>query len=137
MYAEERRKKINNTIFLDYLRCPYKPGLVRGNQTACPTDYQILMADLARRYKSLAQAAISRGATDVVTSPDNAAVPSILKDGPSLILDVTIEAGDFNFHFDALKRCSTARSPLIGPRVLVHILQWRSSIQIRGSADSV
>ncbi len=37
--------KINNTIFLSYLRCPYKPGLLLGNQIACPTDYQILMAD--------------------------------------------------------------------------------------------
>jgi predicted RecB family nuclease len=110
MYAEDKPMKINNTVFLSYLRCPYKAGLLLGNQTACPTDYQILMADLAHRYKSSAQAAISRGVPDVVTSPDLAAVPSILEDGPSLILDVTIETGAFNFHFDALKRCSAARS---------------------------
>jgi len=102
--------KITNTIFLSYLQCPYKARLLLDNQMACPTDYQILMADLAHRYKSSAQAALSRAAPDVIMSPDRAGVPSFLEDGPSLVFDTRIEIGDFDFHFDALKRSSATRS---------------------------
>src|ERR1700738_4909913 len=97
--------KINNTIFLNYLFCPYKAGLLLGDQFAAPTDYQMLVDDLAHRYEPLARAAISRLSPDVVLSPDRASVASILREGPSLILDATLEIGDFEFHFDALKRC--------------------------------
>src|SRR5271166_1232593 len=102
--------KITNTIFLSYLQCPYKASLLLDNQMACPTDYQILMADLAHRYKSSAQAALSRVAPDVIMSPDLAGAPSFLEDGPSLVLDTSIEIGNFHFHFDALKRSAARRS---------------------------
>jgi predicted RecB family nuclease len=45
-----------------------------------------------------------------VTAPDPAAAHSILEHGPSLILDARIEIGDFEFHFDALKRSSATDS---------------------------
>ena len=96
--------KIDNTVFLSYLLCPFKSRLLLGDQMAAPTDYQVLAADLAHHYKSLAQAAICREFPDFVISPDPAAAPSILEHGPSLILDERIEIGDFEFHFDALKR---------------------------------
>jgi len=98
--------KINNAIFLNYLLCPYKAGLLLGHQSATLTDYQVFAEDLAHRYEPLAREAISRSSPDVVLSPDRATVASILREGPSLILDVTVEIGDFEFHFDALKRCS-------------------------------
>jgi predicted RecB family nuclease len=102
--------KINNAIFLNYLLCPYKAGLLLSHQSASPTDYQVLAEDLARRYEPLARDAISRLSPDVVLSPDRASIASLLREGPSLILDATIEVGDFEFHFDALKRCSSQRS---------------------------
>lgn len=98
--------KINNTIFLDYLLCHYKAGLLLGDQSASPTDYQVLAEELAHRYEPLAREAISRLSSDVVRSPDRASVASIFRKGPSLILDATIEIGDFEFHFDALRRSS-------------------------------
>ena len=101
--------KINNTIFLNYLLCPYKAGLLLGDQSAPPTDYQVLAHDLAQRFEPFAREAISRLIPNVLLSPDRASIASILRDGPSLILDATIDIGDFEFHFDALKRCSGIR----------------------------
>jgi hypothetical protein len=89
--------KINNAIFLNYLLCPYKAGLLLGHQSATLTDYQVFAEDLDHRYEPLAREAISRSSPDVVLSPDRATVASILREGPSLILDVTVEIGDFEF----------------------------------------
>ena|ERR1700741_4588329 len=78
--------KIDNTVFLSYLLCPFKSRLLLGDQMTAPTDYQVMAADLAHHYKSLAQAAICREFPDFVISPDLAAAPSILEHRPSLIL---------------------------------------------------
>jgi len=102
--SQEKAMKIDNTVFLSYLRCPFKSRLLLGNQFSGPTDYQVLTADLAHHYKSLAQAAICREFPDFVISPDPATAPYMLDHGPSLILDARIEIGDFEFHFDALRR---------------------------------
>jgi predicted RecB family nuclease len=99
--------KINNTIFLSYVLCPYKAGLLLSDHPAALTDYQVLANELAHRYKPLALEAISRLSPDVVVSPDPARLASILREGPALVLGATIEIDDFVFHFDALKRCSS------------------------------
>jgi hypothetical protein len=102
--------KIDNKVFLSYLRCPFKSRLLLDNQFAGPTDYQVLTADLAHHYKSLAQAAICREFPDFVISPDSATAPSIVEHGPSLILDARIEIGDFEFHFDTLKHPEASKT---------------------------
>ena len=42
--------KINNAIFLNYLLCPYKAGLLLDHQSAPPTVYQALAEDTARAF---------------------------------------------------------------------------------------
>jgi len=113
---------INNTVFLSYLLCPYKSALLLGNQSAPPTEYQMAIDNIAHRYKSLAQAALSRAFPNGVISRFPEGGPCRLVNGPSLVLDTSIKIGNFEFHFDALKQsggADTAGPPLFEP-VLFH-----------------
>jgi len=105
--------RINNTIFLSYLLCPYKAKLLLSNQpasTTCTTEYQIMLDDIAHRYKSIAEVALSQVVPkgEILHAPVGG--PCLLGDGPSLILDTSIEIGNFEFHFDAVKRSTRAHT---------------------------
>lgn len=102
--------KINNTIFLSYLLCPYKAKLLLSNQPASTTEYQIMLDDIARRYKSIAEVALSQVVPKGEISRAPAGGPCLLGDGASLILDTSVEIGNFEFHFDAIKRSPRAHT---------------------------
>jgi hypothetical protein len=93
------------------LLCPYKAGLLLGNQSRPPTDYQMTIDNIAHRYKSLAQAALSRAFPNGASSRSPEVGPSCLVNGPSVILDTSIENGNFEFHFDASKQSAGVDSP--------------------------
>ena len=102
--------KINNTIFLSYLLCPYKAKLLFSNQLASPTEYQTMLDDIAHRYKSVAEIALSHVVPNCEISRAPVGGPWLLGDGPALILDTSIVIGNFEFHFDALKQSPRAHN---------------------------
>jgi predicted RecB family nuclease len=81
-----------------------------------------MLDDIAHRYKSVAEVALSQGVPtgEIARAPIGG--PCLFGDGPSLILDTSIEIGNFEFHFDAVKRsprAHTAGTPHYEP-VLFH-----------------
>jgi hypothetical protein len=62
--------KINNAVFLSYLRCPYKAFLLLDGRSGQRTDYEKLLADLDSSYKRLAQAALYRRCAGVASAAD-------------------------------------------------------------------
>jgi len=96
--------KINNVLFLSYLRCPYKAYLLLEGRSGQQTAYETLISDLDSNYKPLAQAALIRycASVDVATDrPDN-----VFKHyaPPLVTFDAKIEHGSFEYILDALKR---------------------------------
>jgi len=113
---------INNTVFLSHLLCPYKAGLLLGSQSRPPTEFQMTIDNIAHRYKSFAQEALSRAYPNGASSRSPEGVPSGLVNRPSVILDTSIQNGNCEFHFDALKqsaRIDSQGTPLYEP-VLFH-----------------
>jgi predicted RecB family nuclease len=102
--------RINSTIFLSYLLCPYKAKLLLSNQPASTTECQIMLDDIARRYKSIAEVAVSQVVPKGEISCASVGGPCLIGDGASLILDTTVEIGNFEFHFDALMRSPRAHT---------------------------
>src|SRR5215467_7064469 len=114
--------RINNTVFLSYLLCPYKAALLLSNQTASTIEYQVVLDDIAHRYKSVAEVALSQAVPKGEIARAAVGGSCLFGDGPSLILDTSIEIGNFEFHFDAVKRtprAHTAGTPHYEP-VLFH-----------------
>ncbi len=95
--------KINNAVFLSYLRCPYKACLLLEGRSGQRTDYETLIADLDSEYKQLAQAALYRGCASVAAAADR--VDNVFShQGPALVtFDAKIEHGHFECTVDALK----------------------------------
>jgi len=96
--------KINNAVFLSYLLCPYKAGLLLGGRSGTQTDYGTLTAGLDRDYAPLARAAICHASGSVSIEKELTVNHFVAKDGPALILGARIEHGPFEFIVDALKR---------------------------------
>jgi predicted RecB family nuclease len=95
--------KIDNSVFLSYLRCPYKGNLLLEGRSGQRSDYETLIVGLDRGYKPLAQAALYRGCTRVAATPDPADFV-FTRRGPSLYkFDTKIEHGSFECILDALK----------------------------------
>jgi hypothetical protein len=96
--------KINDALFLSYLRCPYKACLLLEGRSGQQTAYETLISDLDSNYKPLAQAALIRdcASVDVATDrPDNV----FNHYSPTLVtFDAKIEHGSFEYILDALKR---------------------------------
>jgi hypothetical protein len=87
--------KINNAVFMSYLRCPYKACLLLEGRSGQRTDYETLVADLDRGYKPLAQAALYRGCSSVDAATDHA--DNVLRHRrlPLTTFDTRIEHGSF------------------------------------------
>lgn len=96
--------KINNAVFLSYLRCPYKARLLLEGQSGQPTDYETLIAEFDSGYKTLARAEVCRKYASVAGGTDRADSCSIGRGGLPLMLDTKIEHGPFEFSLDTLKR---------------------------------
>jgi len=95
--------KINNAVFLSYLRCPYKACLLLEGRSGQRTAYETLIADLDSGYKPLAQAALSRGCASVAAATDRADNIFRHRGQPPITLDAKIEHHPFEFTLDALK----------------------------------
>ncbi len=95
--------KINNAVFLSYLRCPYKACLLLEGRSGQRTNYETLIADLDSEYKPLAQAALYRGCASVDVTTDRSD-DLFSHCGPPLVtFDAKIEHGSFEFILDAVK----------------------------------
>jgi hypothetical protein len=96
--------KINNVLFLSYLRCPYKACLLLEGRSGQQTAYETLISDLDSNYKPLAQAALNRDCVSVDVATDRP--DSVFKHcAPALVaFDAKIEHGSFEYILDALKR---------------------------------
>jgi predicted RecB family nuclease len=96
--------KINNVLFLSYLRCPYKACLLLEGRSGQQTAYETLISDLDSNYKPLAQAALNRDCVSVDVATDRP--DSVFKHcAPTLVaFDAKIEHGSFECILDALKR---------------------------------
>jgi predicted RecB family nuclease len=95
--------KINNAVFLSYLRCPYKACLLLEGRSGQRTDYETLIADLDSGYKPLAQAALYRSCAGVAAATDRADNVFRHRDPPLVTFDAKIEHGSFELILDALK----------------------------------
>jgi predicted RecB family nuclease len=95
--------KINNAVFLGYLRCPYKASLLLEGRSGQRTDYETLIADLDIGYKPLAQAAVRRGCTSAAEATDSAHDVFRHRGPPVVRFDAKIELGSFECVQDALK----------------------------------
>ena len=96
--------RITNRIVEAYLDCKYKAHLLFKGETGTPHDYEALVSELADKYRARATEALLRRCK-LESAPR---IPSVtlddLKEDHPLILDSTVETGQFQFHFDALKR---------------------------------
>jgi hypothetical protein len=52
--------RINNNVFMSYLRCRYKACLLLEGRSSQPTNHQVLIAELDSAYNALARTALSR-----------------------------------------------------------------------------
>jgi predicted RecB family nuclease len=69
-----------------------------------------MLDDIAHGYKSVAEVALSHVVPNCEISRAPVGGPWLLGDGPALILDTSIDIGNFEFHFDALKQSPRAHN---------------------------
>ena len=96
--------KINDAVFLAYLRCPYKACLLLEGIAGQPTQYETQIAEVDSEYKQLALAALCRGCASAATRTDRADNALIGRGIQLITLDAKIEHGFFEFVLDALKQ---------------------------------
>jgi hypothetical protein len=95
--------KINNAVFLSYLRCPYKACLLLEGRSGQRTDYETLIADHDSAYKPLAQAALYRSSASAAAATDRTDNVFSHRDPPLFTFDAKIEHGSFECILDAIK----------------------------------
>jgi len=101
--------KITNRIVEAYLECKHKARLLLDGETGSPHEYELLMNMLAEKYRPKATAVLlDRYKLETAPTISNV-TPKDLMQGPPLILDCTVEADQFKFHFDALRKLDGER----------------------------
>lgn len=96
--------KITNRVVENYLTCKYKALLAIKGEIGTPHDYEVLMSELAEAHRVRAAEALLRSCKLDLAPRVSRITEDNLKEGHALILDCTIEADEFRFHFDALKK---------------------------------
>ena len=62
--------RINNNVFMSYLRCRYKACLLLEGRSSQPTNHQALIAELDSAYNALARTALCHRYAGVNTGGD-------------------------------------------------------------------
>ena len=95
---------LDDEIFADFLKCPYKAYLKLRGTAGEPSDYQQLKTKLAAEYRLAARQEVlrTRDPTSVIVSPPLLA--DAIQSRPALILDAPVADADGSCRLDALER---------------------------------
>jgi len=96
--------RITNRVVEAYQDCEYKAHLLLKGEIGAQHEYEMLLHELAEDYRPRATEFMLRHCKS--TSAPSIATVTLddLRKGHPLILDCTVETGQFQFRFSALKR---------------------------------
>jgi predicted RecB family nuclease len=100
--------KITRDVLESYLRCQTKAHLKLTGQRGTPSDYEALLADSRQQVRLAAiDQILTRHGPDAVVR-NIRLTAAALQDGPSFVLDATLEDDRLSLHFDGLKKAPGA-----------------------------
>jgi predicted RecB family nuclease len=100
--------KITRDVLESYLRCRTKAHLKLAGQAGTKSDYEGLLAESRARVRLAAVDRILARHHEDEVARNVPLAASTLKEGPSFVLDATLEDDHLSLHFDGLKRVDGA-----------------------------
>jgi predicted RecB family nuclease len=96
--------KVDNSMFLDFLHCPYKAHLRLSGRKGKPSEYETIQDELSRKFREQAVKSLLKSdkGRHTCQSPDSLSYS--MRAGYSLIVDSSSEDGSLCPHFDALRK---------------------------------
>ena len=97
-------RKITREVLEGYLHCKTKAHLKLAGQQGIVSDYEMLLAANRQEVRQQAIAKILAKHPDAEVARDIPLTTATLRQGPSFILDATMEDDSLSLGFDGLKR---------------------------------
>jgi predicted RecB family nuclease len=100
--------KITRDVLESYLRCKTKAHLKLTGQQGTPSDYEALLAESRGRVRLAALDRILARHPEIEVVRNIPLTAAALKEGPSIVLDATLDDDRLLLHFDGLKKADGA-----------------------------
>ena len=98
--------RITRDVIESYLNCKFKGHLKLAGELGKLSDYELLMREARERVRLAATAQLLARHEEDAVLRGLTATPTLLGQGVPLLLEVTVEDGEFSVRFDALQRAA-------------------------------
>ena len=96
--------KVTNDLVDAFLRCTYKPYLLRKGVRGKTTEYARLTSQLDRKFKAQAKRKLGAHFTNAASIRNTLLSLEDLREGRDILFDVTVADGNFLSRIDAVKK---------------------------------